>query len=180
MEKTVGGPCRLPGDHQAGRGDQVFEHNIGAVVMAAGWEALRPDQSWTPNWASASRQMSSPTPNSRNSTRAGKLVSRPSGRQGALKNVAFLQCAGSRDQETPAVLFDSVCCLAGLKQAVQIKEKVPGQPMSSWSTRNCGRRARPKTIYRKAQEAGVHLHPLSGPPGARSQAMRYLGCGSPG
>ncbi|MFC1825032.1 hydrogenase iron-sulfur subunit, partial [Thermodesulfobacteriota bacterium] len=79
-------------------------------------------------------------------------VTRPSDGQ-EVKNVAFLQCAGSRDPEH-LPYCSTVCCLASLKQALQIKSqnadanvfvvykemRTPGQA---------------EDFYRKAQESGV-------------------------
>ncbi len=42
----------------------------------------------------------------------------------APKSVAFIQCAGSRDQDH-LPYCSAVCCRASLKQALYIREKLP-------------------------------------------------------
>lgn len=41
------------------------------------------------------------------------------------ERVTFLQCVGSRDQSTGARYCSRVCCMASLKQAVLVREKLP-------------------------------------------------------
>jgi quinone-modifying oxidoreductase subunit QmoA len=52
----------------------------------------------------------------------GKLLRPSDGKE--VKNVAFVQCAGSRD-ETHLAFCSSVCCLASLKQATYVREQYP-------------------------------------------------------
>jgi quinone-modifying oxidoreductase, subunit QmoA len=52
----------------------------------------------------------------------GGKITAPSGKD--IKSVAFVQCAGSRD-ETHMSFCSGVCCSASLKQASYIREKIP-------------------------------------------------------
>ena len=51
------------------------------------------------------------------------LIKRPSDDQ-APKSVAFVQCAGSRD-ENHLPYCSYICCMASLKQATYIRERCP-------------------------------------------------------
>jgi len=42
------------------------------------------------------------------------------------RKIAFVQCVGSRDAQTPNTYCSSYCCMAALKQAVIAQEHVPG------------------------------------------------------
>ncbi len=53
---------------------------------------------------------------------AGKIVRPSDGKE--VKNIAFVQCAGSRD-ENHLSYCSSVCCLASLKQATYLRELYP-------------------------------------------------------
>jgi quinone-modifying oxidoreductase subunit QmoA len=59
---------------------------------------------------------------SHNGPTAGKLLRPSDGKE--VKSVAFIQCAGSRD-ENHLPYCSGVCCLASLKQATYLREKVP-------------------------------------------------------
>jgi heterodisulfide reductase subunit A len=41
------------------------------------------------------------------------------------KRVAFIQCVGSRDEQNGVPYCSRICCMASLKQAHQVKEKIP-------------------------------------------------------
>ncbi len=59
---------------------------------------------------------------SHNGPTEGKLLRPSDGKE--VKSVAFIQCAGSRD-ENHLPYCSGVCCLASLKQATYLREKVP-------------------------------------------------------
>jgi len=54
----------------------------------------------------------------------GKIV-RPSDGK-TPKSVAFIQCIGSRDEHHGVPYCSRICCMASLKHAHQVKEKIPG------------------------------------------------------
>jgi len=100
--------------------------NVGAVVYATGWKPY--DMAKLENLGGgklknviSNMQMerlcapSGPT---------GGLLMRPSD-GAAPKRIAFVQCAGSRD-ENHLNYCSYICCMASLKQACYIRERVPG------------------------------------------------------
>ncbi len=148
VEKTVGGPCVFQVTIK--QGEEVFEHNIGAVVMAAGWKPYDPKK-LDPKLGFGQSPNVITNTKFEELNKAGKLA-RPSDGK-ALKNVAFLQCAGSRDKKH-LPYCSTICCLASLKQAVQIKEKDPDANVFV-VYKELRTPGQAEDYYRKAQEAGV-------------------------
>lgn len=148
--------CKVPGAIELDAKDREEDLRVGAVVVATGWTpypleklaelggGLLPD-------VIANVQMerlaapSGPT--------GGKIV-RPS--DGAPpKRVAFVQCAGSRDlQHLP--YCSAVCCLASAKQALYVKEQLPGADVAVYyiDRRTPGRN---EALLGRAEAAGVRF-----------------------
>lgn len=104
---------------------EVVEINAGAIVLATGWKPY--DASGIDNLGFGT------SPNiitnvmmerlaSNNGPTAGKLTRPSDGKE--VKSVAFVQCAGSRD-ENHLAFCSAVCCLASLKQATYVREQYP-------------------------------------------------------
>ncbi|MBI5570531.1 MAG: CoB--CoM heterodisulfide reductase iron-sulfur subunit A family protein [Desulfomonile tiedjei] len=100
-------------------------YNVGAVVWATGWDpydATKVDYlglGQVPNVITSVMferlaAASGPT--------GGKIVRPSDGKE--VNSVAFVQCAGSRD-ENHLPYCSGVCCLASLKQATYIREQAP-------------------------------------------------------
>jgi len=99
--------------------------NVGAIIWATGWEPY--DASKVEYYGSGQYQnvvtnvimerLAAPNGHTR-----GKIV-RPSDGK-AVESVAFVQCAGSRD-ENHLPYCSGVCCMASLKQATYVKEQNP-------------------------------------------------------
>ncbi|PID75191.1 MAG: heterodisulfide reductase [Deltaproteobacteria bacterium] len=108
--------------------EKMHEINVGAVVLASGFEAFDPKEAgvWgygtNPNVITAlqlERYLSASGPTE------GHLV-RPSDGKPAYK-IAFLQCVGSRDENLCGNGYcSSVCCMYAVKEAVIAKDHVPG------------------------------------------------------
>ncbi len=108
--------------------EKIHEINVGAVVLAPGFEAHDPTDSqvWGygvyPNVITAmqfERFLSATGPTE------GHIV-RPSDGQEARK-IAFLQCVGSRDTKLCGNGYcSSVCCMYAIKEAVMAKDHVDG------------------------------------------------------
>ena len=108
--------------------EKIHEINVGAVVLAPGFEAYDPTnaQVWGygvyPNVITAlqlERYLSASGPTE------GHLI-RPSDGK-AVNKVAFLQCVGSRDENLCGNGYcSSVCCMYAIKEAVIAKDHVPG------------------------------------------------------
>ena len=108
--------------------EKIHQINVGAVVLAPGFEAYDPKdaQVWgygtMPNVITSlqlERYLSASGPTE------GHLV-RPSDGKPVTK-VAFLQCIGSRDENLCGNGYcSSVCCMYAIKEAVIAKDHVPG------------------------------------------------------
>ena len=108
-----------------GMPEENLKLKLGAIILAAGWkpyDASKIDNlgyGLYPNVITnvMMERLASPT-----GPTQGKIV-RPSDGKEA-KSIAFVQCAGSRD-ENYLPYCSGVCCLASLKQAAYIKEQNP-------------------------------------------------------
>ena len=108
--------------------EKTHEINVGAVVLAPGFEPYNPKEAevWGygvyPNVVTAmqlERYLSASGPTE------GHLI-RPSDGK-AVNKVAFLQCVGSRDENLCGNGYcSSVCCMYAIKEAVIAKDHVPG------------------------------------------------------
>ncbi|MCJ2532392.1 MAG: CoB--CoM heterodisulfide reductase iron-sulfur subunit A family protein [Candidatus Thermoplasmatota archaeon] len=74
------------------------------------------------------------------------------------KNIAFIQCVGSRDAQTPNTYCSSYCCMAALKQAVIAQEHVPGLKTTIFfmDTRAFGKEFE-EYLHRAEDEYGVRM-----------------------
>ena len=108
--------------------EKIHQLNVGAVVLAAGFETFDPTAAgvWGygvfPNVITAmqlERYLSASGPTE------GHL-SRPSDGK-PVRKVAFMQCVGSRDENLCGNGYcSSVCCMYAIKEAVIAKDHVPG------------------------------------------------------
>jgi quinone-modifying oxidoreductase subunit QmoA len=99
--------------------------NVGSVVLATGWDPY--DVSKLDNLGAGKiknvitnmqmERLAAP-----NGPTGGKVL-RPSDNKPA-KNIAFVQCAGSRD-ENHLPYCSYICCMASMKQATYIREQYP-------------------------------------------------------
>jgi quinone-modifying oxidoreductase subunit QmoA len=94
----------------------------GAVVMATGWnpyDATKMDNLAFGKVQNVITNMMMERIAAPNGPTAGKIVRPSDGKE--VKNVAFVQCAGSRD-ENHLAHCSYICCLASLKQASYVRE----------------------------------------------------------
>ncbi|MFU8858054.1 MAG: FAD-dependent oxidoreductase [Deferrisomatales bacterium] len=110
--------------------ERVEEVAVGAVVVATGWSPYRPDDPETGRPELGFGRYPEVVTNlqferlcSASGPTQGKI--RVPGAEGSPRRVAFLQCVGSRDRTTGAAYCSRVCCMASLKQAVLVREKLP-------------------------------------------------------
>ena len=104
---------------------ETINVNVGSVVLATGWDIY--DISKLDNLGGGKiknvisnmqmERLASP-----NGPTGGKVL-RPSDNKPA-KNIAFVQCAGSRD-ENHLPYCSYICCMASMKQATYIREQYP-------------------------------------------------------
>jgi quinone-modifying oxidoreductase, subunit QmoB len=148
VEKTVGGPGVFRVSIK--QNGSTAEHAIGAIVLAAGWQPYDPGKLDAKLGYGTSPDVITNTVFEEAFQKS--KVARPSDGK-AVSQIAFLQCAGSRDPNH-LPYCSTVCCAASLKQALTVKAqnrdanvyvvykemRTPGQS---------------EDLYRKAQEEGV-------------------------
>jgi heterodisulfide reductase subunit A-like polyferredoxin len=109
--------------------EQVRDIEVGAVVMAPGFEVFRAEQAQEYGWGrfpnvvtalQLERLMSASGPTHGH-------VLRPSDGEKP-KKIAFLQCVGSRDQEHD--YCSAVCCMFATKESIMIKDHEPDTEIS--------------------------------------------------
>ena len=98
---------------------------VGAVVMATGWnpyDATKMDNLGFGTVQNVITNMMMERIAAPNGPTLGKIVRPSDGKE--VKNIAFVQCAGSRD-ENHLAHCSYICCLASLKQACYVRELYP-------------------------------------------------------
>ncbi len=104
---------------------ESFVVKTGAIVLATGWKPYDASKMDNLGFGTSKNIISNVMMErlaSQNGPTGGRIV-RPSDGKEA-KRVAFVQCAGSRD-ENHLAFCSAVCCLASLKQATYVREQYP-------------------------------------------------------
>ncbi len=104
---------------------KTFELSVGSVVWATGWEpydASKLDNLGYGRFSNVITNMMMERLSAPNGPTKGKIL-RPSDDK-APETIAFVQCAGSRD-ENHLPYCSYICCMASLKQATYIREQYP-------------------------------------------------------
>ena len=104
---------------------QVLDFNVGAIIWATGWDPYDAGNLDLYGFGKQPNVITNVMMERLASTSGptGGKILRPS--DGAEpKNVAFIQCAGSRD-ENHLGFCSGICCLASLKQATYVREQYP-------------------------------------------------------
>ncbi|MBU1073193.1 FAD-dependent oxidoreductase [bacterium] len=112
-----------PGAVDLDMGEEEIEIRVGAVIVATGWrpyDATQLDHLGFGRCRNVITNVMMERLAARSGPTGGKIL-RPSDGQPA-QNVAFVQCAGSRD-ENHLPYCSAVCCMATLKQARYLREK---------------------------------------------------------
>jgi len=102
-----------------------FNLKVGAIIMATGWkpyDATRIDNLGFGRYADVITNMMMERLAAPNGPTKGKIVRPSDGKE--VNSVAFIQCAGQRD-ETHLGYCSGICCLGSLKQATYVREKNP-------------------------------------------------------
>jgi quinone-modifying oxidoreductase subunit QmoA len=102
---------------------------VGAVVLATGWnpyDMSKLDILGSSKIKNVITNMMMERLASPGGPTKGKIVRPSDGKE--IKNIAFVQCAGSRD-ENHLPYCSSICCLATLKHAMYVKEQYPEAKM---------------------------------------------------
>jgi quinone-modifying oxidoreductase subunit QmoB len=154
VEQTIGGPClfdvhiRQNGsapkkkEEEGEEGEEPIKERAGAVVLAPGWTPYDPEK--LPERFGYGKSPKIVTNAQFEETKRGEEKH---------DNVVFLQCAGSRDQNH-LPYCSTICCLASLKQAVQLKETNPDANVIV-VFREMRTPGQAEDFYRAAQEKGV-------------------------
>ena len=103
--------------------ETAIELKVGAIVWAAGWDpydASKVEYYGFGNYRNVITNVMMERLAAPNGPTRGKIV-RPSDGE-CVKNVAFIQCAGSRD-ENHLLYCSGICCLASMKHATYITEQ---------------------------------------------------------
>jgi quinone-modifying oxidoreductase, subunit QmoA len=109
---------------------QIFTVDVGAIVWAAGWnpyDAKKLENYGFGQYPNVITNVMMERLCADNGPTAGKIL-RPSD-QKEVEKVAFIQCAGSRD-ENHLAYCSGICCLASLKQSTYLREKNPNAEAS--------------------------------------------------
>jgi quinone-modifying oxidoreductase subunit QmoB len=148
IEKTVGGPGIF--EVSIKQNGSTAAHNIGAIVLAAGWQPYDPEKLDGKLGFGASPNVIT---NTMFEERYKDVkITRPSdGKE--VRNAVFLQCAGQRDPDH-LPYCSSVCCSVALKQALQIKAQNPDANLFV-VYKEMRTPGQSEDLYRKAQEEGV-------------------------
>jgi quinone-modifying oxidoreductase subunit QmoA len=112
-----------PGAVDLNRAEDEFEVEVGAVIVATGWrpyDASRLEHLGYGRCKNVITNVMMERLAARNGPTGGEIL-RPSDAKHA-ENVAFVQCAGSRD-ENHLPYCSAVCCMASMKQARYVREK---------------------------------------------------------
>jgi quinone-modifying oxidoreductase subunit QmoA len=105
--------------------EKTIDINVGSIVWATGWspyDATKIDNLGFGQYSNIITNMMMERMAAKDGPTAGK-IERPSDKQGPA-SVAFVQCAGSRD-ENHLPYCSYICCMASLKQTTYIRERLP-------------------------------------------------------
>ncbi|PKN62751.1 MAG: heterodisulfide reductase subunit A [Deltaproteobacteria bacterium HGW-Deltaproteobacteria-15] len=148
VEKTSGGPGVFKVTIKQ-NGTQA-EHDVGAIVLAPGWQPYDPAKLDAKLGYGASPNVIT------NTIFEEKFGTAPIARPSDGKNVssvAFLQCAGSRDPNH-LPYCSTVCCTTSVKHALQVKAQ-NGNANVYVVFKEMRTPGQSEDLYRKAQESGV-------------------------
>ena len=106
--------------------EETIDIDVGAIIVASGYDPYDPSTLGEYGYGTYSNVITSlqleRLLNAAGPTE-GKIL-RPSDNKEP-KRVAFIQCVGTRDKRTNKVYCSNICCMSGIKQARQLKEKHP-------------------------------------------------------
>lgn len=142
---------------------RTMDLKVGKVIWATGWQpydASKVTYLKYAEYADVVTNLEMERLAAGNGPTGGKLLRPSDGRE--TKRVAFVQCAGSRDEQH-LPYCSAVCCMASLKQARYVREAYPDAEV--WIFYIDIRANRYESFYRAVQDdASVHF--VKGKPGA--------------
>ena len=104
---------------------KTIELSVGSIVYATGWnpyDATKMDNLGFGKIKNVITNMMMERLSAPNGPTKGKILRPSDGKE--VRNIAFVQCAGSRD-ENHLPYCSAICCMASLKQSTYIREKNP-------------------------------------------------------
>jgi quinone-modifying oxidoreductase subunit QmoA len=104
---------------------ETINLKVGAIIMATGWnpyDATKMDNLGFGKVKNVITNMMMERLSAPNGPTQGRLIRPSDGKE--VKNIAFVQCAGSRD-ENHLPFCSYICCLASIKQAMYVREQYP-------------------------------------------------------
>ncbi len=105
--------------------ETTFDLKVGAIIWAAGWDpydASKIEYYGFGQYKNVITNVMMERLASPNGPTGGKIVRPSDGKE--IKNIAFIQCAGSRD-ENHLPYCSGICCLASMKQATYVRDQYP-------------------------------------------------------
>ncbi|MFZ5597837.1 MAG: FAD-dependent oxidoreductase [Bacillota bacterium] len=136
---------------------KTMKINVGSIVWATGWkpyDATKLSYYGFGRFPNVITNVMMERLAAVNGPTNGKILRPSDGKE--IKSIAFVQCAGSRD-ENHLHCCSSVCCMATLKQATYVREQYPDATISIYYI-DIRTRGRHEDFFIKVQnEAGVNL-----------------------
>ncbi|MEW6262217.1 MAG: FAD-dependent oxidoreductase [Thermodesulfobacteriota bacterium] len=147
IEKIAGGPGLFDAEFRSN--GQAVTHRFGAIIQATGWHPYDPANLGHLGYGLSPDVVTNVK--LEEMAKAGRITRPSNGAEPAV--AAFIQCAGSRDQER-LPYCSAVCCRASLKQALYLKgqNKDIAVYIVYKDVRSPGQ---DEELYRQAQAAGV-------------------------
>jgi quinone-modifying oxidoreductase subunit QmoB len=147
IEKTAGAPGMF--DVTLKQGEGTVEEKVGAIVLATGAVPYEPSKLEHLGYGVSPNVV---TQIQFEEVAAKGAIARPSDGK-AVQKVAFIQCAGSRDQEH-LPYCSAACCVESIKQALYVKGQNPEAAVYVFykDIRSSGQY---EHFYKKAQSEGV-------------------------
>ena len=108
------------------QGDKIEEIDVGAVIAASGFDLFDPSKKEEYGYGKYENVLTSKEFErylSASGPTTGHIFRRSDNKEP--KNIAFIQCVGSRDERTNEYC-SSVCCMYAIKQAIIAQEHAPG------------------------------------------------------
>ncbi len=105
--------------------EEIFDLNVGAIIWATGWKPYDSEKLETYNYHNSADIINNVEMErlaNHDGPTKGKILRQSNGE--AVKKVALIQCAGSRDHNHLAYC-SMICCLASLKHAAYVREQHP-------------------------------------------------------
>jgi len=118
IEKTAGQPGKFEVTLKNGSGPENL--SVGSIVLATGWKPYDPEKLTHLGYGASPDIITNVQ--MEEMARSGEIKRKSDGKP--IESIAFIQCAGSRDQDH-LPYCSAVCCRVSLKQALYVREKYP-------------------------------------------------------